>query len=418
MTGPGAFSVEIGGRTQDEASWIGMVDTIGLLVLLFVAYRNWKIPVLGALPLASAGLAGLGAVALLFDGVHGITVAFGFTLIGVAQDYPIHFFSHQRTRRAAVCERARAVADAGDGRGVDVHRVRDVLRLRRRRAGATRGVHHRRPRHGGADDALAAARARRPRPARSRAIGAARTPARMGRAPAAAAHRDLRARTRRGRHRGVRARCVLAERPLAPDAGASRRARARCAIAQGTRRARRALRHRDRRAATSKTRLQRSERLRRRARTGARATLARRFRQRGAIPAERAHATRAPSASCRRRKTCAPHSTRPSPPRRSAPTCSSPSSPTSKPRAAHRRSCLPISSGTPLQVRVDGLLRERDGHATALVSLIGLDAPDKVAATRATRRRAAGRPQGRRPNRWSSPIASACSGPWASPRCC
>jgi predicted exporter len=27
--------------------------------------------------------------------VHGITVAFGFTLIGVVQDYPIHLFSHQ-----------------------------------------------------------------------------------------------------------------------------------------------------------------------------------------------------------------------------------------------------------------------------------------------------------------------------------
>ncbi len=38
----------------------------------------------------------LPAVALLFDGVHGITVAFGFTLIGVVQDYPIHLFSHQR----------------------------------------------------------------------------------------------------------------------------------------------------------------------------------------------------------------------------------------------------------------------------------------------------------------------------------
>ncbi len=96
MSGPGAFAVEISSRTQREASWIGLVDTIGLLALLLLAYRNWKIPLLGALPLASAGLAGLGAVALLFDGVHGITVAFGFTLIGVAQDYPVHFFSHQR----------------------------------------------------------------------------------------------------------------------------------------------------------------------------------------------------------------------------------------------------------------------------------------------------------------------------------
>lgn len=95
LTGPGAFSVEIGGRTAAEANRIGMVDTVGLILLLLVAYRNWKQPLLGILPLASAGLAGLAAVSALFDGVHGITIAFGFTLIGVVQDYPIHLFSHQ-----------------------------------------------------------------------------------------------------------------------------------------------------------------------------------------------------------------------------------------------------------------------------------------------------------------------------------
>jgi predicted exporter len=96
MTGPGAFSVEIGGRTQREASLIGTIDSIGLILLLWFAYRSWRAPLFGVLPLASAGLAGLGAVALLFEGVHGITVAFGFTLIGVVQDYPIHLLSHQR----------------------------------------------------------------------------------------------------------------------------------------------------------------------------------------------------------------------------------------------------------------------------------------------------------------------------------
>ena len=96
LTGPGAFSVEVGGRTQREASRIGSLDTLVFVLLLALAYRSWKAPLLGALPLASGGLAGLAAVALGFDGVHGITVAFGFTLIGVAQDYPIHLFSHQR----------------------------------------------------------------------------------------------------------------------------------------------------------------------------------------------------------------------------------------------------------------------------------------------------------------------------------
>lgn len=96
MSGPGAFAVAIRDRTEKEMRWIGAADTLGLLLLLALAYRRWSIPLLGALPLASGGLAGLGAVALLFEGVHGITIAFGFTLIGVAQDYPIHFFSHLR----------------------------------------------------------------------------------------------------------------------------------------------------------------------------------------------------------------------------------------------------------------------------------------------------------------------------------
>ncbi|QWP77296.1 MMPL family transporter [Lysobacter sp. K5869] len=96
ISGPGAFSLEIGGRTQREASLIGTIDSLLFVALLWLAYRSWKAPLIGGLPLATAGLAGLGAVAICFEGVHGITVAFGFTLIGVVQDYPIHLYSHQR----------------------------------------------------------------------------------------------------------------------------------------------------------------------------------------------------------------------------------------------------------------------------------------------------------------------------------
>ena len=95
ISGPGAFSVLIGNRTQLEATRIGIVDTVGLLLLLLIAYRNPRILLLAPLPLATAGLAGLAAVSLAFGSVHGITLAFGFTLIGVVQDYPVHLFSHQ-----------------------------------------------------------------------------------------------------------------------------------------------------------------------------------------------------------------------------------------------------------------------------------------------------------------------------------
>lgn len=96
ISGPGAFSVLMRDKTQGEAGLFGGAATLGMIVLLAFAYRSWRVPLLGALPLASAGLAGLAAVSALFGEVHGITLAFGFTLIGVAQDYPVHLFSHQR----------------------------------------------------------------------------------------------------------------------------------------------------------------------------------------------------------------------------------------------------------------------------------------------------------------------------------
>ena len=95
VSGPGAFSVLMQERTQREAQWLGSVDVIGIVILLLVAYRSLPVLVLGLLPLVSAGVAGLAAVGTIFGTVHGITLAFGFTLIGVAQDYPIHLFSHQ-----------------------------------------------------------------------------------------------------------------------------------------------------------------------------------------------------------------------------------------------------------------------------------------------------------------------------------
>lgn len=102
VSGPGAFSVLMQERTEREVQWIGSLDTIGLVVLLLVAYRSASLLVLGVLPLVSAAVMGLAAVSALFGEVHGITLAFGFTLIGVAQDYPIHLFSHQRAGSSAL----------------------------------------------------------------------------------------------------------------------------------------------------------------------------------------------------------------------------------------------------------------------------------------------------------------------------
>lgn len=96
VSGPGAFAVRINATTSAEANRIGAIDSAAFFLLLLLAYRRFSTVLQGALPLLSGGLAGTAALALVFGGAHGITLAFGFTLIGVAQDYPIHLFSHLR----------------------------------------------------------------------------------------------------------------------------------------------------------------------------------------------------------------------------------------------------------------------------------------------------------------------------------
>ncbi|HEV7606657.1 MAG TPA: MMPL family transporter [Steroidobacteraceae bacterium] len=99
VSGSGYFSSLIKNRTQREATLFGSAATVALLLLMWLAYRQIRFALLGALPLLSAALAGLAAVGVMFESVHGITLAFGFTLIGVAQDYPMHLFSHLRVHQ-------------------------------------------------------------------------------------------------------------------------------------------------------------------------------------------------------------------------------------------------------------------------------------------------------------------------------
>ena len=96
VSGAGKFSVLMEARTRGQAQAFGTAATVGMILLLLVAYRSFGSIVLSSLPLASAAIAGMAAVSAIFGTVHGITLAFGFTLIGVAQDYPLHLLSHRR----------------------------------------------------------------------------------------------------------------------------------------------------------------------------------------------------------------------------------------------------------------------------------------------------------------------------------
>jgi predicted exporter len=74
-----------------RVSTISILVLIGLLLLLF---RSLRFVALAAIPVVFGILAGSASVLFVFGRLHGITLAFGASLIGVSIDYVVHFYCH------------------------------------------------------------------------------------------------------------------------------------------------------------------------------------------------------------------------------------------------------------------------------------------------------------------------------------
>ena len=83
-----------------------------VIAILLASYRSARLLLIGGLPLLSAVLAGIAVVSLVFGSIHGIVLAFGVTVIGVAIDYPVHLFSHLHARVVHAGEPVRRTLDA------------------------------------------------------------------------------------------------------------------------------------------------------------------------------------------------------------------------------------------------------------------------------------------------------------------
>jgi len=97
MSGPGVFAVTSRDVIRADIRRLGITAAVVAVVILLLSYRSMRLLLIGGLPLLSAVAAGVIAVDLVFGAIHGIVLAFGVTVIGVAIDYPIHLFSHLNT---------------------------------------------------------------------------------------------------------------------------------------------------------------------------------------------------------------------------------------------------------------------------------------------------------------------------------
>jgi len=92
MSGPPVFAVASRATIKNEVLRLSSISAALIALLLLAVYGSVPALALTFVPVLSGGLAGVAAVALGFDAVHGITLGFGITLIGEAVDYSIYLF--------------------------------------------------------------------------------------------------------------------------------------------------------------------------------------------------------------------------------------------------------------------------------------------------------------------------------------
>jgi len=75
-----------------EITWVGGGATVGILLLLLLAFRRFRV-LLAFIPVLVGMLFGAVACVALFGHMHVMTLVLGSSLIGVAVDYPLHYLS-------------------------------------------------------------------------------------------------------------------------------------------------------------------------------------------------------------------------------------------------------------------------------------------------------------------------------------
>jgi len=102
VSGAGVLAAQSRTIIRHEVTRMSIAASLVVALIVLWAYRSALLLLLSAVPLVTALVAAVSVTGLLFDGIHGIALAFGITLVGVAIDYPIHLFSHLKASDGAL----------------------------------------------------------------------------------------------------------------------------------------------------------------------------------------------------------------------------------------------------------------------------------------------------------------------------
>jgi len=91
VSGMALFTAHGAQSAKQEISTVGVGSSLGIIVLLWATFRSVRPLLLSSLAIGSGLLAALVISVLFFGKIHILTLVFGASLIGVADDYAQHF---------------------------------------------------------------------------------------------------------------------------------------------------------------------------------------------------------------------------------------------------------------------------------------------------------------------------------------
>ena len=99
FTGINRFSLDAERLILRDINIAFFLSTAVILIVFRHTYRSFRITLLAFIPLFLGVLVSIGLSSLIFGKLHGLTIAFGSSLIGISDDYSIHIINHFSGRK-------------------------------------------------------------------------------------------------------------------------------------------------------------------------------------------------------------------------------------------------------------------------------------------------------------------------------
>jgi predicted exporter len=92
--GAAQFAIAAEAQIKSDINRIGLISTVGMLAIFLVLFGSLRMILLGFVPMLFGSAVAVLACEAMFGEIHGITIAFGTSLLGVGLDYVEHYYAH------------------------------------------------------------------------------------------------------------------------------------------------------------------------------------------------------------------------------------------------------------------------------------------------------------------------------------